>query len=188
MVLVTVSMSKPSKENTLLHIATIGKTVGIRGDMKLHIKCDFPEQFKENSAFLINKKDKITLTDIDLERLLVKINGIENPQDCKKFTNAKLFTTYEQTRKDCILGEGENFWFDIEDCEVYEDDILLGVVEEVERLTINDYLSIKTDKKLTEAGLPKNFLLPYIKPFKVSIDIDKKIIRVSGAMDILEAS
>lgn len=180
-------MSNQSKE-PLLHIATIGKTVGIKGDMKFHIKCDFPEQFKKNSSFLINKKDKITLTDVDLERNLVKVNNLFNPQDCKKFTNAKLYTTYEQTRKDCHLEDGENFWFDIEDCQVIEDGKLLGVVNEVERLTVHDYLSVITDGALVEKGFAKSFLIPYIPPFKVSVDIDKKIIIVSGAMDILEAS
>ncbi len=181
-------MSKQLKENKLLHIATIGKTVGIKGDMKFHIKCDFPEQFKKNSSFLINKKDKITLTDVDLDKGLVKINGLQNPEDCKKFTNAKLFTTYEQTRKDCHLEDGENFWFDIEDCKVYENETLLGVVKEIERLTLHDYLSVATDVVLVDKGLPKSFLIPYILPFKVDIDVDKKIIHVHGAMDILEAS
>lgn len=181
-------MSKQLSENRLLHIATIGKTVGIKGDMKFHIKCDFPEQFKKNSSFLINKKEKITLTDVDLDKGLVKINGLQNPEDCKKFTNAKLYTTYEQTRKDCHLEEDENFWFDVEDCKVYEDNVLLGVVYEVERLTVNDYLSIETDEVLVKKGLPKSFLVPFIVPFKVSIDIEKKIIIVNGAMDILEAS
>ena len=180
-------MSKQFKEQ-LLHIATIGKTVGIKGDMKFHIKCDFPEQFKINSQFKINKKDTITLTDVNLERGLVKINGLFNPEDCKKFTNAKLYTTYEQTKKDCHLEEGENFWFDIEDCEVIEDGECLGIVQEVERLTLHDYLSVKTDEALVEKGFSKSFLIPYIAPFKVSIDVDKKIITVKGAMDILEAS
>jgi 16S rRNA processing protein RimM len=181
-------MSKQFKEEPLLHIATIGKTVGIKGDMKLHIKSDFPEQFKKNSTFLINRKDKITLTDVDLEKELVKVNGIYNPEDSKKFTNVKLYTTYEETRKNCYLGEGENFWFDIEDCAVYEDATLLGVVDEVERITIHDYLNIKTDEKLVQEGFAKSFLVPYIAPFKVSIDIDKKIIIVQGAKDILAAS
>ncbi len=180
-------MSKQFKEQ-LLHIATLGKTVGIKGDMKFHIKCDFPEQFQKNSTFLINKKDTITLTDVDLDRALVKINGLQNPEDCKKFTNAKLYTTYEQTRRDCHLEDGENFWFDIEGCEVLEDGKLLGVVHEVERLTMHDFLSVTTDKALVEQGFAKSFLIPYIPPFKLSIDIEKKIIEVSGAMDILAAS
>ena len=180
-------MSKLYKE-PLLHIATIGKTVGIKGDMKLHIKCDFPEQFTKNSTFLINKKETIVLSDVDLDKGVVKINGLQYPEDCKKFINTKLFTTYAQTRKDCHLNEGENFWFDIENCKVYEDEILLGVVNEIERLAIHDYLNIKTDEELVNQGLPKSFLIPYIAPFKKSIDIDKKIITVNGAMDILKAS
>jgi 16S rRNA processing protein RimM len=172
----------------LLHIATIGKTVGIGGDMKLHIKCDFPEQFVKGSTFAINKKDKITLSEVNLDRLLVQLNGITNLEDAKKFTNAKLFTTLDETRKNCKLEKGEYFFFDLEECDVYEDGKLLGRVREVERLAITNYLSIVTDESLVENGLSKNFLVPFIEPFKVSVDIDKKIITLSGALDILEAS
>lgn len=174
--------------NQLLHIATIGKTVGIKGDMKLHIKSDFPEQFVSGSTFLINKKDKITLSEVNLERLLVKINNITNLEDAKKFTNAKLFTSYEDTRENCHLDDDEYFFFDLEDCKVFEDEIFLGVVKEVERIAITNYLSIVTDESLVKEGLAKSFLIPFIKPFKVSVDIDKKTINLSGAMDILEAS
>jgi len=179
-------MSKHSEQ--LLHIATIGKTVGIKGDMKFHDKSDFPEQFKVGSSFLINKQDRITLTDVNHERGLVKINNLTNSEDCKKFTNAKLFTTYEETRKNCHLKKGEYFWFDLEDCQVYEDGKLLGVVKEVERIAITNYLNIVTDESLVNSGSSKSFLVPFVEPFKQSVDIDKKIITLSGAMDILEAS
>jgi len=174
--------------NQLLHIATIGKTVGIKGDMKLHIKSDFPEQFKNGSSFLINKKDRITLSDVNLERGLVKINNLSNPQDCKKFTNANLYTTYEETRKNCHLNKGEYFFFDLEDCKVYEDGKLLGVVKEVERIAVTNYLSIVTDENLVKSGSAKTFLVPFVEPFKKAVDIDNKSITLSGAMDILEAS
>jgi len=180
-------MSKHFKEQ-LLHIATIGKTVGIKGDMKFHDKSDFPEQFKVGSSFLINKKDKITLTDVNFERGLVKINNLTNPQDCKKFTNAKLFTTYEETRKNCHLEEGEHFFFDLEDCQVYEDGKLLGIVKEIERIAVTNYLYIVTAENLVKNGFVKSFLVPFVEPFKVAVDIDKKIITLCGAMDILEAS
>ena len=156
--------------------------------MKFHDKSDFPEQFKVGSTFLINKKDTITLSDVNLERGLVKINNLSNPQDCKKFVNAKLYTTYEETRKTCHLEKGEYFFFDLEDCEVYEDGKLLGVVKEIDRIAITNYLSIVTDESLVEKGLPKSFLVPFVEPFKVDVDIDKKIITLRGAMDILEAS
>jgi 16S rRNA processing protein RimM len=172
----------------LLHIATIGKTVGIKGDMKLHIKSDFPEQFVKGSKFLINKKDYITLRDVNLNRGLVKINNISNPEDAKKFTNAKLFTTYEETRKNCHLEKGEYFFFDLENCKVYEDGCLLGLVDEVQRIAVTNYLSIKTDESLVSKGFAKSFLVPFIEPFKVDVDIDNKTIVLDGAVDILEAS
>ncbi len=180
-------MSKQFKEQ-LLHIATIGKTVGIHGDMKFHNKCDFPEQFANGATFFTNLKNNITLSDVNLERGIIKIAGIHTIEDAKKYTNVKLFTTREETRKNCPLEDDEYFWFDLEDCEVYEDDKLLGVVNEVERISITNYLNIKTDKLLVKSGSAKSFLVPFNEPFKVSVNIDKKIIILSGAMDILEAS
>ncbi len=181
-------MSKQFKNNKLLHIATIGKTVGIKGDMKLHIKSDFPEQFVKGSSFLINKKEKLVLTDVNLERGLVKINNITNPEDAKKFTNVKLYTTYEETRKNCLLEEDEYFFFDLEDCEVYEDGKKLGIVYEVQRINITNYLSIVTDEALVKKGFSKSFLVPFMEPFKVDVDINNKHITLHGAMDILAAS
>ncbi len=180
-------MSKQFKEQ-LLHIATIGKTVGIHGDMKFHDKSDFPEQFFDGACFFTNLKKEITLDDVDLNRGLIRIKGINTIEDAKKYTNAKLFTTRDETRKNCQLEEGEFFWFDIDDCKVFEDGVCLGHVHEVERIAITNYLAMITDEKLVEAGLPKKFLIPFEEPFRVSVDIDKKIIIVNGGMDILEAS
>ena len=156
--------------------------------MKFHIKCDFPEQFHNGATFFTNLKHNITLNDVNLDRGLIKIAGINTIEDAKKFTNAKLFTTREETRKNCHLDEGEYFWFDLEDCEVYEDGKLLGIVNEVERIAITNYLNVTTNEELVKAGRAKMFLIPFAEPFRVSVDIDKKIITVSGAMDILEAS
>lgn len=181
-------MSKQFKSNELLHIATIGKTVGLKGDMKFHIHCDFPEQFKSGASFFLQNQEKITLESVNHERGLIRIAGVTNPEDAKKFTNAHLFTTHEDTKKSCHLEDGQFFWFDIIGCSVYENDLLLGVVDEVERIAISDYLSITTSEDLVKKDLPKSFLIPYHKPFIVKTDIDKKIILVSGGLDILEAS
>ena len=180
-------MSKQSSEQ-LLHIATIGKTVGVNGDMKFHIKCDFPEQFKNNATFLINKKDSLTLSEVHHDRGTLKIKGVHSIEEAKKYTNVKLFTTHEETKKNCHLEDGQFFWFDIVDCEVIENGKSLGKVQEVERIAINDYLNVKTSSDLVEAGKAKSFLIPYHQPFIVKTDIEKKVITVNGAMDILEAS
>ena len=187
MALAIKSMSNQFKEPRL-HIATIGKTVGIKGDVKLHNHSDFPEQFQKNSSFLTNKNTTLTLSEVNHEKGLIKIAGVNSVEDAKKFTNIKLYTTREETRKNCHLDEGEYFWFDLEGCEVYENGKLLGLVDEVQRITISNYLFVKTSQVLIDAGHVKSFLLPFHKPFLVSVDINKKNIIVDGAMDILEAS
>ncbi|OHE02919.1 MAG: 16S rRNA processing protein RimM [Sulfurimonas sp. RIFOXYD12_FULL_33_39] len=179
-------MSKQSSK--LLHIATIGKSVGLKGDMKFHIKSDFPEQFVKGVSFLINENESITLSEVNHERELIKVVGYNSPEEAKKLTNKKLYTTIERTRKECHLEDGEYFWFDIEDCSVVENGEVLGVVEEVERIGITNYLNIKTDEALIKKGFAKSFLIPFIKPFTLNTDIERKVIIVSGAMDILEAS
>jgi 16S rRNA processing protein RimM len=180
-------MSKQFKE-PLLHIATVGKTVGVKGDMKLHIKSDFPEQFVKGAKFLSSFKEELKLTDVDLKRGIVKINGVDNPEDAKKFTNAKLYTTYEKTRENCHLEDGEYFFFDLEGCEVFENGERLGIVDEVERIAITNYLQIKTDEVLIKQGMAKKFLVPFIEPFKVLVNIQAKRIELCGAKDILIAS
>jgi 16S rRNA processing protein RimM len=177
-----------NQSDKLLHIATIGKTVGLHGDLKLHIKSDFPEQFVKGAKFFISKKRIIELSFVDLERNLLRIKGIENPEDARGFTNEKIYTTYEETRKNVHLENGQYFYFDIENCKVIENGMLLGTVDEVERIGAVDYLTIITDEVLVAKKHPKSFLIPYQEHFVLSVDIENKIIEVKGGIDILEAS
>ena len=160
--------------------------------MKLHIKSDFPEQFVNGATFFTseraNNNETVTLNHVNHERGTVRIQGYDNPESAKKFTNKKLYTTIERTRKECHLEDGEYFWFDLEECDIVEEGKILGKVDEVDRLTVSNYLKVKTSQELVEKGFAKTFLIPYHKPFVTDTDIDKKIITVSGAMDILEAS
>ena len=68
--------SMSNQSDKLLHIATIGKAVGLHGDLKLHIKSDFPEQFVKGAKFFISKKRTIELSIVDMERGLIRIKGI----------------------------------------------------------------------------------------------------------------
>lgn len=185
MVKVIESMSNQSPK---LHIATLGRTVGLHGDMKFHIKCDFPEQFQVGSTFYGRKDELLVIADIDMKKDLIRIKGYESLESAKKLTNVKLFTTMEKTRAECHLEEGQHFWFDIEGCEVFDHDCRLGKVNEVERIGITDYLSVDTDEGLIAQGKAKRFLIPYGAPYVLATDIDAKRISTEGAMDILDES
>lgn len=179
-------MSKQQSE--LLHIATIGKTVGFRGELKLHIFTDFLEQFKKNSSFYTNNQNILTIEKVDLNKLLIKFVGYDDMQEAQKLVNKDLFTTIERTRAECHLADGEHFWFDLIGCAIIEDGKNLGSVVEVDRIAGVNYLFIQTSKELQDSGFVKRFLIPNIKPFILLVDINSKVITTNGAKDILEAS
>ncbi len=174
-----------SEENFL--VAQFGRTVGLKGEMKLNLFTDFPQQFKAGRVLSTNRGE-LTIEHYNPKRNLIKIVGVNTPEDAKRLTNAKIFSNKEETQKYCTLNEGEYFWFDLIGCKVIEDTTHLGEVTDIQRLPQGDYFLIKTVKELVDAGMAKSFLLPYLPNFVVDVDIEQKIITATGAKDILEAS
>lgn len=174
-----------SSDNSL--IAQIGRTIGLWGDLKFNLHTDFPEQFKVGNTYKSDRGD-LTIADINLVRGIIRFVGYESIDSAKKLTNTKIFANIEQTKENCDLHEGQYFWFDVIGCAVKQGDEVLGLVEDIQRMTDTDYLSVKTDDSLVEEGLPKNFLLPYIDRYVLNVDIEEKIVYTKDAKDILEAS
>lgn len=181
-------MSKRQNNDRLLHIATLGRTVGLGGEMKLHLHTHFPEQFAPGETFYTKERDPIVFEMVDVERERIRLRGVDSPEAAKRFTNLMIYTTYGRTREVCLLEPGQYFWFDIVGSVVTENGEVLGRVLEIERIGSVDYLQIKTDDALIKQGLPKQFLVPYHPPFIDNVDTDEDIISVAGARDILEAS
>lgn len=175
--------------NNKVYVAKLGKAVGLKGHLRLFIDSDFPEQFKKGSTFLTNKNFQLTILEYLKDRDLVSFEGFSDMESAKKLTNTELYTTIEQTKEFCKLKDNEFFWFDLISCEVYEDSLKLGVVSDVHRFPLNDYLEVKTDSQLVEKGLPKIFLIPHIfETFIQRVDIENKKIFAVNAFDILENS
>jgi 16S rRNA processing protein RimM len=168
-------------------IAQIGRTVGIHGDLKLHIHSDFPEQFQAKNQF----ESDIGILEIesfDFQRGIVSFVGYASREDAKKLTNVKLYATDEQTKEYCVLKQGEYFWFDIIGCSIVDNGEILGKVVSIERLIDTDFLSIETADDFIEKNFSKSFLIPYIPRYIQSVDLDKKEIITHDAKEILEAS
>jgi len=172
------------KDNRFI-VAQVGKTVGLDGHLKLHLKTDFPQQFKKGAIFESNR-GSLEIVSFNKNRSLVKFKGFDTPEDAKSLTNALLFSDEEKTRRECPLDENQHYWFDIIGKIVKEGDKTLGLVKEIQRMHDIDYLLIKTDEKLVNEGLPKSFLIPYIPRYILSVESDA--ILTKDTMDILEAS
>lgn len=177
-----------STPDNWLHVATLGRSVGLKGDMKLNLFTDFPEQFIPNASFMLDNGKEVVLSAYNPERELVHLKGIDSPEAAKILTNAKLFTTFEATRERCNLEENEFFWFDLIGLSVMEGELKLGTVQEIERIGPSDYLLVNTESSLVAKGLSPTFLIPYIDHFIVECDVESKTIRVEGGLDLLEAS
>ena len=168
-------------------IAQIGRTVGLMGDLKLHLHTDFPEQFKVGSRFE-SDRGELEVISYNQAREIVRFRGYESMESAKKLTNVKLYASEEQTKEICNLKDGEYFWFDIIGCKVIENGEVLGIIKDIERLAVNDFLEIDTISELIEAGMPKSFLIPYIPRYINSVDVNNKEIQVCDAKSILETS
>ena len=171
-----------------IYIAKLGKTVGLKGQQKLIIDTDFPEQFKKNTKLITDKKQELVIETYNETNNVIKFIGIDSIEEAKKLTNRQLFVSNEETRNNCKLGDKQLFWFDVIGCYIYENNELLGKVSDIQRMPLSDYLMIETDSSLIKKAFSNSFLLPYIDTYIINVDVNEKTIKVKNAKDILEAS
>jgi 16S rRNA processing protein RimM len=179
-------MNNPS---SLIEVAQIGRLVGLKGELKLHLQCDFPEQFKKGKTFTTQKGETLEVFSYNPSRELISFVGYQGRDVAAKLVNTFLFTTHENSIQECALQEGEFFWFDLIEASVIDDDgTVLGTVDEIERIAATDYLVIKTDEILVKKGLAKTFYLPYIERYIITFDKAKKEVLSKDGLGILENS
>jgi 16S rRNA processing protein RimM len=167
-------------------IAKIGKTYGVKGWLKIHLLTDFPEQFKAGKTF---ESDKLTLTieNINRKNHTIKFTGFNTPEEAKKLTNRTIYSDKKQSYEDIKLKKDEYFWFDIIGSEVYEENKLLGIVKDINRINDIDYIVVKVDKSMQKDGQPKRFLFDF-KRHIIEVDTKNKKLLVENTIPILEAS
>jgi 16S rRNA processing protein RimM len=173
-----------------IYVAKLGKSVGLKGQMRVYIESDFPEQFKKGVSFTTNKNKILTVESINQSFDTVKFVGIDTVEDTKTFINSLLFTTEEESKKNCKLNKKQFFWFEIEGCTIVENGLELGKVVEINRYPTDDYMTIETSKALLEKDpkTPKTFLLPYNDNYVLDVDLSTKVIQTQNGFDILAAS
>ena len=177
-----------SKKTSSIEVAQIGRPVGLKGELKLHIHSDFPEQFKVGKTFVTQKNINLEILSYNHQRGLVSFRGYESRESATALVNSFLLTSLEATLEDCNLNNDELFWFDILGCRVKEDDVFLGQVKEIERIGSTDYMVIQTDENLLKKELSKTFYLPYIDRYVVSANKEEKVVHVKDGLELLENS
>lgn len=164
-------------------IAKIGKSVGLKGELKLHLLTDFESQFQPGSSFA-SDKDTLIIKSYNPNRGLVSFVGYEDIDSAKKLTNQSLYSSIEQTRVMCKLNEGEKFWFDMLGLPIIDEGKVLGTIVEIDRIAGIEYFKVKTDDAYKE--MAKQFLIPNIDEYIVKKDEDA--IYTKACLGILEQS
>lgn len=175
------------KNDDLVYVAKIGKAVGLHGSLKLHIKSDFLEQFYPNQKYLLKNYETITIKSFNFDKSEVIFLGYESRNLAQKLTNEEIFSTKEQTRKNFNLKKDEFFYFDIIGLNIYENEILIGKVIDIEKIGSHDYFIVKIDEKMQENLSIKDFHLPYIDKYIVEIALEKQSIFTQNAIELLHS-
>lgn len=175
-------------KSDLLEVALLGKSVGLKGFVKLYDKSDFPKQFKKDAKFIDKDGNELVVKSFNSANSSILFYDFEDVNLAKTLTNRTIYTTKEITRKTCKLKKDEFFYFDILGCQVCENEQILGVVEDIQDGGANNLFYLKTDQTLVKKGLADNFYIPYIDAYVEKIDIQNKIIYTRNALLILENS
>ena len=150
-------------------VAKIGRSLGFKGDVILHLLSDFPESLKCGNTYHSHFGD-LTLESYSPQKSTAKFKEINSKEEAKGITNLTLYATQAQSKEQCKLGKNEFFWFEIVGSEIVENGKLLGVVSEIERFCGQDYLSVKTASTLVAQNLPKSVLIPYTARYILEVE------------------
>lgn len=178
------------QQSSLLLVAKVGRLVGLNGGLKLHIMSDFPSIFVPKASFHTKTFGTLCIHSFYSAKNLVQFEGYISRESAAKLVHCELYSTLEESKAMCELKEGEFLWEEIiganvcDKCENGE--LRLGKIKDIERIGTLDYLLVETDLALVGKGLNKQFLIPNIEHFVLSLSPQNVFTR--NALGILEQS
>ena len=159
-----------------VEIGKIVGTHGVGGYVKVALLTDFPERFKQMKSAVLQRSNgtlaEHAITDVKYHKnqALIKFENIDNMDAAKALAGCMIIID----RKDAMELPPDTYYiFDLVDCEVYEEDELLGKVIDVIQTGSNDVYIVNSGK----AG-EKDLLIPALGFVVLSVDIDNKRIEV----------
>lgn len=167
--------------DNLLEVGKLVNTHGLRGEVKVAVWMDYPEDFEAlTTVFLKTRRETIKLTVKNIKyqknNIIVKFEEINDINEAEQYKNCVLYADRDELGE---LPEGTHYIVDLIGLEVYnEEGEKLGVLADVFNTGANDIYDVKRDGK-------KNLLLPVIDDVVKEIDIDggRIIVHVMEGLD-----
>ena len=166
-----------------MEYVTIGKilnTFGIKGELKVDIYTDFvKDRFKKGSTVYVGEKYlPFTVEGYRIHKgfLLVKFKDHEDINLVEKYKNMFIYKAKDDIKP---LKEGEYYFSDLKDLDVYVEDKKVGTVISVETGSRNNNLRVLKDED------NKEYLIPFIPVFIKNVDLKKRRIDINWIEGLL---
>lgn len=153
----------------MIKFGTILKPVGLQGEVRVFSDSDFIlERLTKGQTFLANNMT-LTVSKASSSGNLhkVKFKEINSIEEAEKFRQIDLLIN---ELDESLLMEDEYFYSELLNCQVIENEIVIGEVIEVLEGTTHPLLRIKSEHD--------SFLLPFVSAFVLEVDIELKEIHV----------
>ena len=164
--------------DTFVIIGKLGRSRGLNGELYITPVSDDIERFLELDSFYIKRKSvwkkfEIDQTTLIGKRPVVKLKGVNNPENAAVFTNSEIALLKEDLEE---LPEESFYVFDLVGCKVFSvgSDEFVGEIIDVEQYPANDVYLIKLENETL-------IRFPAVKHFVKLIDIENKRVEIDKA-------
>ncbi len=161
-------------EKDYFRVGVITEPHGVRGEVKVFPVGDEPEHLKKVKTMFLKEREEmrpLTLSGFKTQndRLILKFDEYSDRTAVEVLRKKELYIL----REDAVsLEEDEYYVTDLEGLDVYENDVKIGVLKEVNNYGANDVYEI-------ERNDGSSLLLPAIKECILKVDIEGGRIDVS---------
>lgn len=161
-----------------IDVGEIVNTHGLRGEVKVYPRCDYPEFFEEIPGVYLGNGTYLKITGVKYHKKMVilKFRGTNTVEEAEKFRGEVLHV--EKSVFD-DLPEGTYLIADIIGLEVFEGDKSYGKITDCLQTGSNDVY-------VTEDNLRNQILIPALKDVIQEINIEKGYMKVKLPEGLLD--
>lgn len=154
----------------LIDVAQVVNTHGLRGEIKIYPRTDYPEFFEEISGVYLDDHTYFKITGVKYHKntVILKLKGINTVEEAENLRSKVLYVP-KSVFDD--LPEGTYLIADIIGLEVYELDVSLGKITDCIQTGSNDVYVVEKENA-------KPLLIPALKNVIEEINIDENYMKV----------
>ncbi|MCI8348275.1 MAG: 16S rRNA processing protein RimM [Firmicutes bacterium] len=156
-----------------IKIGKIVNAVALKGEVKVYSYSDYKERFEEIDRVILSDGREFKIENVRYQKnmAIIKFKGVDDRNGAEALKEKEVFITEEDLRE---LPDDTFYIRDLIGCKVCDSEsgMTIGVVSDVLQNTAQDIYQVDLEK----GG---QVLIPAVKEFIKSVDIDEKVVEVS---------